>query len=181
VEEELVLRAFREDDLHFLDRLCTDPEAVGKFEWIGFIDPHARRRRWEKDGYVSPELTALAVASADGTPAGVVSYRPTRRSRPTEGCFEIGIALLPEYRGRGLGTAAQRLLVNYLFDYTTANRLEALTDEENFAEQKALERVGFRREGVLRGTYFHLGSWRNHVVYAITRDDARPPPQPPPP
>jgi RimJ/RimL family protein N-acetyltransferase len=174
VEHKLVLRTFREDDLHFLDRLCTDPDAVGKFEWIGFIDPHVRRRRWEKDGYVSPELTALAVAAADGTPAGVVSYRPRQRGGPTGGCFEIGIALLPEHRGRGLGVAAQRLLVDYLFDYTTANRLEALTDEENVAEQKALERAGFWREGVLRGSYFHRGSWRNQVVYAVIRCDARP-------
>lgn len=174
MEEKLVLRAFREDDLHFLDRLCTDPEAVGEFEWKGFIDPRTRRRRWEEDGYVGPGVTALAVAAADDTPAGVVSYRPAQRRGPTGTCFEIGIALLPEYRGRGLGTATQRLLVDYLFDYTAANRLEALTDEENFAEQKSLERVGFRREGVLRGSYFHRGSWRNHVVYAMTRGEASP-------
>ncbi|MFD0746118.1 GNAT family N-acetyltransferase [Phytohabitans flavus] len=147
MDGKVSLRAFLEEDLQFLDRLCTDPEAVGEFEWIGFIDPHIRRRRWEKDGYVGPDLTALAVAAADGSAAGVVSYRSTRRSGPIGGCFEIGIALLPEYRGHGLGTAAQRLLVDYLFDYTTANRLEALTDEENFAEQRSLERVGFQREG----------------------------------
>jgi RimJ/RimL family protein N-acetyltransferase len=176
VDDNLVLRAFREEDLQFLDRLCTDPEAVGEFEWIGFIDPNIRRRRWEKDGYVSPELTALAIAYADDTPAGLVTYRPTQRRGPTGVCFEIGIALLPEHRGRGLGTAAQRLLVDYLFDYTTAYRLEALTDDENIAEQKALERVGFRREGVLRGSHFHRGTWRNHVVYALIRSDPRPRP-----
>lgn len=173
MEQELVLRVFREDDLPFLDRLCTDPEAVGTFEWIGFIDPHARRRRWEKNGYVGPEITALAVASRDGTPAGIVSYRPARRSGPVGACFEIGIALLPEHRGHGWGTAAQRLLVTHLFDHTSANRLEALTDEENVAEQRALERAGFRREGVLRGSYFRRGSWRNRVVYAVTRGDPR--------
>jgi ribosomal-protein-alanine N-acetyltransferase len=174
VDDKLVLRAFREDDLDFLDRLCTDPDAVGKFEWTGFIDPYARRRRWEKDGYVGPETTALAVASADGAPVGVVSYRSTLRGRTAGACFEIGVALLPGHRGRGLGTAAQQLLVDYLFDYTTVNRLEALTDEQNYAEQKALERVGFRREGVLRGSYFHRGSWRNQVIYAVVRCDARP-------
>jgi hypothetical protein len=30
------LRAFTEDDLSFLDRLCTDPEVLGEFEWPGF-------------------------------------------------------------------------------------------------------------------------------------------------
>ena len=39
------LRAFAEDDLPFLDRLCTDPDVLGEFEWPGFTDPRARRRR----------------------------------------------------------------------------------------------------------------------------------------
>ena len=38
------LRAFTEDDLPFLDRLCTDPDVLGEFEWPGFTDPRARRR-----------------------------------------------------------------------------------------------------------------------------------------
>jgi hypothetical protein len=31
------------------------------------------------------------------------------------GCLRIGILLFPEHRGKGLGTAAQRLLTDYLF------------------------------------------------------------------
>ncbi|WP_422769211.1 GNAT family N-acetyltransferase [Plantactinospora sp. WMMC1484] len=174
MDDKLVLRAFREEDLEFLDRLCTDPDALGQFGWTGFIDPLARRRRWEKDGYVGPEMTALAVVAGDGVLVGVVSYRAALRSRTAGACYEIGVALLPGHRGRGLGTAAQRLLVDYLFDYTTVNRLEALTDRQNYAEQKALERVGFQREGVLRGSYFHRGAWRDQVIYAVVRRDARP-------
>ncbi|MET8274601.1 hypothetical protein ACWD7C_37395 [Streptomyces sp. NPDC005134] len=44
------LRAFTEGDLAFLDRLCTDPDVLGEFEWPGFGDPRARRKRWETDG-----------------------------------------------------------------------------------------------------------------------------------
>ena len=52
---------------------------------------------------------------------------------------------VPRHRGQGRGTAAQRLLVGYLFAATLANRLQAITNVENIAEQKALERIGFRR------------------------------------
>jgi RimJ/RimL family protein N-acetyltransferase len=85
-------------------------------------------------------------------------------------CYEIGLALLPEHRGHGLGTAAQRLLVDYLFEFTAVHRLEALTSTENFAEQKALERAGFQREGVTREVIFHRGAWRDLVIYALLRD-----------
>jgi RimJ/RimL family protein N-acetyltransferase len=90
---------------------------------------------------------------------------------PDGGCLEIGALLFPEHRGHGLGTAAQRLLVEYLFATTLANRLQAITDVENLAEQRVLERIGFRREGVMRGLAFIGGRWRNGVLYARLRDD----------
>jgi hypothetical protein len=34
----LTLRAFQQEDLGFLDRLCADPAALGVFEWFGFRD-----------------------------------------------------------------------------------------------------------------------------------------------
>jgi hypothetical protein len=38
MDDNLTLRAFREEDLEFLDRLCTDSAALGTFEWFGFRD-----------------------------------------------------------------------------------------------------------------------------------------------
>jgi hypothetical protein len=70
------LRAFTEDDLPFLDRLCTDPDVLGEFEWPGFTDPRARRRRWERDGYVSAESSAVAIVSGDGTVVGIATWKP---------------------------------------------------------------------------------------------------------
>lgn len=168
----VTLRAFREEDLGFLDRLCTDPAALGPFEWVGFTDVRERRRRWERDGYVGADSTALAIALANGTVAGLASWKSAHRAGPEHGiCYEIGAALLPEHRGHGLGTHAQRLLVNHLFRFTAAHRLEASTDSENTAEQKALERIGFTREGVLREVLFLNGSWRDMVLYALLRSE----------
>jgi len=165
------LRAFREDDLPFLDRLCTDPDALGYFEWTGFVDVRSRRRRWEKDGYVGADSTGLAIVLPDGEVIGMASFAPRDRGGLPGICYEIGLALLPEHRGRGLGTATQRLLVEYLFSYTTAHRLEAGTSTKNIAEQKSLERAGFRREGVLREIGFQHGEWQDAVIYSLLRDE----------
>ncbi|MGQ0629574.1 MAG: GNAT family N-acetyltransferase [Sporichthyaceae bacterium] len=81
----------------------------------------------------------------------------------------LGIWLLPEHRGRGVGTTAQRLLVDYLFAHTPAHRLEATTEPDNVAEQRALERCGFQREGVIRANAFRRGAWRDSVVYGLLR------------
>ena len=89
--------------------------------------------------------------------------------------MEIGIGLLPGHRGHGLGTAAQRLLVGYLFAVSPVHRIQAGTELGNVAEQRALERVGFRREGVLRQLYFREGEYRDSVVYGLLRQEWTPP------
>jgi [ribosomal protein S5]-alanine N-acetyltransferase len=171
MDGRLTLRAFREEDLGFLDRLEMDPTALGGFEWFGFTNARKWRKRWEQDGLITPESTSLAVVSSDGTVIGITSWKAVHRGGSPGSCFEIGAALLPEHRGHGLGTATQRLLVDYLFRFTTVHRLEAGTDVDNLAEQKALERIGFTREGVLRQVAFRDGAWRDAVIYALLRGD----------
>ena len=177
MEEQVLLRPFREQEMSFVDRLGSDPSLTGRYVWAGFRDPQARRRRWEQDGLVAASSTALAVTSADPEPGtdtllGIASWEAKDRGGPPGGCYEIGLALLPEHRGRGLGTTAHLLMVRHLFDCTLAHRLEAQTDGDNIAEQKALERSGFRQEGVLRGARFREGGWRDMLMYGLLRTDA---------
>ena len=52
-----------------------------------------------------------------------------------------------------------------------ANRVEAHTDVENVAEQRALEAAGFTREGTTRGAQWRDGAYRDGFLYAILRSD----------
>jgi RimJ/RimL family protein N-acetyltransferase len=167
------LRPIQEPDLEILERIDTDPALSEPFEWRGFATARRHRQRWETDGYLRPDDSLLVIALADGTFAEIVNWRAITPSGP-QGCFEIGILLLPEHRGQGHGTTAQRLLTDYLFATTTVHRLEAITEVDNTAEQRALERAGFVREGMLRGRGFVRGQWRDGYMYARLRDDPVP-------
>lgn len=172
-QQSIHLRPVLEPDLAELLRFYSDPVAAGEFQWFGFRPEKAREleRRWADDGLVNAQSGHLAVSLGDGTCAGEVDWRSV-----VHGNFEIGIWLLPAHRGQGIGTEAQRQLVEYLFATTPAHRLQAGTEVDNIAEQRALERAGFRREGVARGVHFRDGSWRDGVLYGLLRDDPRPPP-----
>ena len=85
--------------------------------------------------------------------------------------WNMGIELAPEARGHGFGVEAQALLARYLFETTSANRVEAQTDIENIAEQRALEKAGFTREGVARGSQFRAGAYHDLVTYSILRSE----------
>lgn len=83
------------------------------------------------------------------------------------------IGLQPAFQGRGIGTEAQRQLVDLMFRHTTTNRVEAHTAIANVAEQRALARAGFTREGVIRGAQWRDGEHRDGYLYSILRDDWR--------
>ena len=155
------LRPAGPDDEAFLAHVRR-PEIGGEFN--SFDDPGGQR--------VAANVSRMIVVLDDGTPIGSMSwhgvaYGPYRRSL----AWNIGITLVPEHRGRGHGAEAQRMLAEHLFATTEANRVEATTDVGNIAEQRALERAGFRREGVLRGAQYRAGAWHDLVLFARLRED----------
>ncbi|MEU1722894.1 GNAT family protein [Nonomuraea sp. NPDC005692] len=163
------LRAVREDDLAFLTRLIGDQDSSGEYQWYGWQDPHRLRRLWDENGILGEDGGMLVIASGEDR-AGLVSWRRQLTSRVSY-CWEMGLIVAPGFRGRGHGTRAQRLLVRYLFDHSPVNRVQATTELGNVAEQRALEKAGFTREGVLRGGGFRAGQWRDGVMYGIVRAD----------
>ena len=155
------LRPAEPADEPFLAHVCR-PEIAGEFNTFGA--PGELR--------VAADVGRMIVVLDDGTPIGSVSwhsvgYGPNARSW----AWNIGITIVPEHRGRGHGTAAQRMVADHLFATTDVNRVEASTDTRNVAEQRALERAGFRREGVLRGAQYRAGAWHDLVLFARLRDD----------
>lgn len=161
------LRPVREADLAALEEAHS--RDADPWNWFRHTPAGAMQRRFA-EGILSEESGTLAVETPDGALAGGVSWFTVQHG-PTTACraLNIGISLLPGQRGRGYGAAAQRALAEYLFATTLTERIEAETDVENVAEQRALERAGFTREGVLRHAQFHLGQWRDTVIYSVLR------------
>ncbi len=122
-----------------------------------------------------PNNGMLWVEPVDGgEPIGTVQYRRIAYGPNEESMgWDIGIDLLAEARGQGYGAEAQRLLADWLFETTLANRVEAQTDAENVVEARSLEKAGFTRDGVLRGAQFRAGAYRDLVVFSRIRSDPR--------
>jgi RimJ/RimL family protein N-acetyltransferase len=170
MSDEVALRPVREDDLPVLEELTQDPEKTGEFEWFGWADLARWRRGWDENRLITPDGGILIVARGDQR-LGLVSWRREPVRVRASYCWEIGIMLLPEARGRGYGTQAQRLLARYLFAHTTVHRIWAGTEVDNIAEQRALEKAGFSREGITRAAGWRDGAWRDGVIYSLLRTD----------
>ena len=172
-ELSIRLRPVVEDDLALFRRFLTEPFLIG-LDWAGFRDAQAPARRFAEDGYLGAANGRLMVeVEQEGAAAGFVSYLEGRYSGMAS-YWEIGIALLPEWRGRGIGWRAQAMLCDYLFSHSPAQRIQAATHAENIAEQRSLVKAGFQLEGVIRAGEFRAGQWRDGYLYSRLRDDPSP-------
>lgn len=172
MDDAVALRPAREEDLPVIEKLVLDPAVTGEFAWFGWFDPLRWRRYWDEHRLLGADGGVLMVVRGDAV-LGFVNWgrKPTT---PAAYCWEMGIAMLPAARGRGYGTEAQRLLVRYLFAHTTVHRVQAATEAGNLAEQRALEKAGFTREGTMRGIGWRDGAWRDGVLYSRLRTDPLP-------
>lgn len=167
--EGLRLRPVREADLDRLDEIFAEPDGIGVFNWGGFSDRGAWRRRFAENGLLADDKSVLMI-DLDRLDIGFVSWTKAHAG-PTSYVLEFGITVWPEHRGKGHGAAAQRLLARYLFAHDPGNRIQAYTELDNVAEQRALEKAGFTREAVLRECYFRDGAWRDEVLYRMLRSE----------
>lgn len=78
------------------------------------------------------------------------------------------------HAGRGYVTRAVRALIPYVFEELKLHRLQAACLPENERSKAVLRKCGFHEEGYARGYLRINGVWRDHLVFAILRDDPRP-------
>jgi RimJ/RimL family protein N-acetyltransferase len=168
MEEIVALRPVAQEDLPFLELLTQDPATAGEYAWSGWRDLLHFREGWAKDRLVGEDGGVLLIARGSER-IGFVSWFQV--DFPPSYYWSMGIALLPEARGKGYGTQAHRLLTDYLFAHTRAHRIEGVTEAENLAEHRVLEKAGFTREGVMRGVFWRDGAYRDGVLYSLLRTD----------
>ena len=94
------LRPAVDDDLAMFRRFATEPGLIG-LDWAGFRDAQAPARRFAIDGFLGADDGRLMVDVSDDA-AGYVSYLAGSYAGLAK-YWEIGIVLLPEWRGRGIG------------------------------------------------------------------------------
>ena len=172
------LRPAVPDDLGWMATMAADRDLVGDHNWTG--EPRDREEierelgeQFADDGLLGPGSGTLVVELEGETPIGEVQWRTERwgpSARST--CPAIGIALLPEFRGLGHGTTAQRLLVDHLFETDESlHRVQSDTAADNPAEQRALEKTGMVVEGRVRNGEYRDGAFHDHLLYSVLREE----------
>lgn len=165
------LRSVQEADLDVFEEAFQSEAGAREFQWFGLTATHGLRESLRTRGLLGGPDNMLSVL-ADDQLAGRVEWLEKRWGRrDTSTCWEIAVGLLPHLRGQGIGTEAQRQLVDYLWQHTRVERVQATTDPANIAELRCLEKIGFTVEGILRRAQWRGGAWHDQVLLSRLRDD----------
>jgi RimJ/RimL family protein N-acetyltransferase len=170
------LRPLKAGDLPLFAAWDNDDEHQGSFNNFGLRWSERLHRDFAENGLLGGEKGTLAIVLGSTARAeeviGLVSYRQVSYGpMDTSKAYNIGISITARHRGQGYGVEAQQLLAVYLFATYPVMRVEATTDIENVAEQRALEKAGFTREGVIRSAQWRNGAWHDMVLYSRLRGE----------
>ena len=169
--EKIYLRPVHQDDLPLLGSRANDITFLTEYNFFG-LEHNRQEKDFQESGFLSEKHgTLVVVARESNENVGDVSYRQVHYGPSASTAYNFGIVLSPEHRGKGYGVEAQKLLAEYLFSIYPIMRVEASTDTTNRAEQRALEKAGFTREGVLRKAQWRGGEWHDLVVYSKLRGE----------
>jgi len=83
----------------------------------------------------------------------------------------LGYWIGAPYARSGYTTAAVKLLAPFVFETLALHRLEAACIPENGPSKGLLHKIGFREEGLARGYLQIGGDWRDHILFALLKDD----------
>lgn len=84
---------------------------------------------------------------------------------------EIGYWIGEEYWGKGIGTQAIHLMVDYGFNELSLNRIFSGVFEYNQPSMRILEKCGFMKEGIFKKAVFKNGNFYDEHRYAILKPE----------
>lgn len=169
---KITLRPWTDADVPAVTSACQDPETQ---RWTGvpagYEEEYARQYLGgREESRRLGQTLDMAIADANDLAmlgsVGLVAFDAVNRRG------EVGYWVAPEGRGRGLATAAVRLISAAAFEQLDLIRLDLIAAVGNGPSQRVAEKAGFTREGVMRSYLSNKqGSRDDAVMFGLVRGD----------
>nr|WP_284500417.1 GNAT family N-acetyltransferase [Microbulbifer sp. GX H0434] len=156
-------------DLPVLESIFSDRKVV-RYMATEPLDTRAAAEQYLlsiREGFLAGSLYQWGIVLA-GQIVGTCTLAAIDRDNR---CAEIGFALGRQHWGRGLALRAVSAVIDFAFGRLNLHRLGADADPRNGASIRLLEKLGFRREGLRRECYFHLGEIQDAMLFGLLQRD----------
>ncbi len=165
--EIIYLRALEPKDLDFLYELENDENI---WEISETVTPYSKLvlknylKNSQQDIYQVKQLR-LAICNKQHTIVGLIDlfdFNPTHKRAG------VGIIIKEESsRGKGYGTEALKLLINYAFTHLQLHQIYANIMAHNTPSIKLFTKLGFKEVGVKKEWRFVNGTYKDEILYQL--------------
>ena len=168
----ITVRKATTQDAAAFARIMGDPAVYPGLMQLPYTDEETWRVRLGEN--FAPGKTDLPLAAElNGAVVGTAGLHPVGPAVRRRHVLMLGISVLPEAQGKGVGTALMAALCNYADRWAGALRLELTVYCDNAAAIHLYRKFGFEVEGTLRGYALRDGQYAD--VYAMARLHPDPP------
>lgn len=171
VGERIVLKMLKEEDWQLRYQWISDPDVSATLNSGLGIPLSAARVKEQVLSYISDpnSVDCLVLNKEENKPIGFVHLFDidiwARRA-------ELGIFIgEKQYRGKGYGTEITRLIIEFAFHRLNLHKVWLTVDADNLAGIRCYEKVGFRKDGVLRDEVFRNGVYDDRILMSILRQE----------
>ncbi|MDN4491947.1 GNAT family N-acetyltransferase [Ureibacillus aquaedulcis] len=169
--ERLTLREINKSDASSIFKYLSDPEvmkyyglepfeslqdALDEISWYQTIFNEQTGIRWG----ISLKGTDKIIGSCGFLNTVSNHYRT-----------DIGFELSKDFWGQGIGSEAIIAIIQYAFENTNIQRIQALVEPLNIASQKMVEKAGFLQEGLLRKYEYTCAKFDDLYMYGLLKED----------
>lgn len=167
--ENIYLDVLNENHLEFMLRCRND---LRVWSWtrqddLLMVENH---KKWFESLHNSKTNKMYAVMTNDGRKeivgvCGLTDIRWTARNA------EFSLYIDPELHGKGFGTKALQVLLKYAFEQQNMYLIYGEAFADNVVACHVYEKIGFKKEGLMRNRYYRNGKYHDSIPLSITREE----------
>ena len=164
--KNVCITTIEEDHLELLREHRND-----YFTWINLSDVRFISREQQLSWYknlVFDSTRQYFMLRLDGIPIGLIRIDEidyiNRSAR-------VGCDIFSEFRGKGFGTKAMQLTINYCFDVLNMHRLHLSVAAYNEAAKRIYTKVGFTEEGLQKDALYRWGKYNDYIMMSLIKGE----------
>lgn len=169
---QIRFRAFELRDAEFINELRKNNEYESLIVGNKRLVSLDREKKWVEDIATGNDDKRIYFAICERDNDEIIGYTSISEiDHHNKNCFWSGIKLDPKFSGKGYGTQAGLLVLDYVFYQLNMERCYGACLEKHIVAKKMMEKIGYIVEGKKRHAVFKDGKYHNIFILSILKDE----------
>jgi len=165
IYENIAFRVIEKRDLEILRKLHNDPSTYMNILSLDWVDEENQLEWWKNlRNKTNDQRFSLCFAEKPDIVYGRLRIQSINHLH--KNC-EVGLDILPEYRGRGLGLQSYQMVIDYLFKQFGMHMIYLKVADFNKSALDLYKKVGFSETGRFPDFFFRNGKYHDYILMSI--------------